>query len=94
MIERLVSFIIRLFIFFIPISSVSLFRSIHAMVPGTSVLGNAGARGGWMADVGAVPSRLLALGLGKIEVIMLFGKGRKKLRLFVFWLDHNCSKLN
>jgi hypothetical protein len=51
------------------------------------------ARGGWMAGVSAEPSRLLAPGLGKIEVIMLFGKGRKKLRLFVFWSDHNCSRL-
>lgn len=36
--------------------------------------------------------RLLALGLGKIEVIMFFGKGRKKLRLSVFWSDHKCGK--
>ena len=38
--------------------------------------------------------RLLALGLGKIEVIMFFGKGRNILRLFVFWSDHNCEKID
>ena len=55
------------------------------MVPGTQVLGNAGARGGWMADVEAVPSRLLALGLGKIEVILsVVHSGRKKLRPLCF----------
>jgi hypothetical protein len=75
MIERLVSFFC-IFIAFqsIPIPSKPFPRRdpfwLH-VGPGTRVLGNAGrAREGWMVGVGAEPSRLLALGLGKIEVIL------------------------